>query len=219
MAKFIGKVQIKKWLIAELKPFLKKEGYSIKSSVNVEIETTTERILNFTGWQVHSDDSVAFGAGRIRIKKVEDILYSITALEMYKLITPTISILIPSNVETKKVITCREDIEEIAGTFKTVFQKIYLPRFKHYSEPKNILSLWDVLETDKERGKVFQDSNNISKILIISRMVNDSFYRRRVEEGLDNYQRRIDNGEKYFEEELSNCRKVIGYLNANEIVW
>jgi hypothetical protein len=216
MVRYIGKVQIRKWLLPELKLIAKTHGFKVRSGVNVDVEQDAGSVLYTMFWQLASDDSLKFSSGGIRVKKVEEILRQTTEMEVYNN-TITVFVHAPEFDKKTRIITCQQDVVELAGTFRQVFEEVYLPGFERFSQPERILEFWDSLQTDKERGRFFQDSNNISKILILARMCNDKNYDERVTIGIETYERRIKEGETFWVEELEIYKKVINYLAANEV--
>jgi hypothetical protein len=138
MIRYIGKVQIRKWLLPELKLIVKANSYKVNSSVNVDVQREQNGLLYSTFWQFASDDSLRFASGRIRVEKVEEILLSITGLEVYNN-TSTVGVHAPAFDRTKKIITSQQDVIEIASTFKQVFEEVYLPGFERFYNPKKYI--------------------------------------------------------------------------------
>lgn len=218
MINYIGKTQIKKWLVEDLKPFLKVYGFNINPSVNVDIIRDGEKIFLDAFMTVNSTDNISFRTAFITYKPVELILFNITNLPVYDGGSKTLKIFPDEKYGSLATIAKnRDDVMIIASSFKQVFIECFLPAFEKYSDPKNVLELWDSLETSKEKGKYFQDSNNYSKILILSKMSNDLRYEQRIKESIEFYENKIRNGEEYYKEELGYCEKVIEYLANNEI--
>jgi hypothetical protein len=212
---YIGKTELKKWFAEEMKPFFKKHSFQYKSGVNVDTRQETDRCIFITWFQVDSLDTIAMYLPQIRYKQVENILYEITAKDVYKY-SDTLRINRLPGLEQGKI-KSRETLNTLAGTFKRVFEQEYLPAFAHYHDPYQALKLWDSLKTPLEKGKYFADSNNHCKILIISKMARDKKYQDRVQQSLAHYNTLIANGEEFFKEELANCQRVISYLEENQL--
>ncbi|NBB31992.1 hypothetical protein [Cellulophaga sp. BC115SP] len=218
MINYIGKTQIKKWLVEDLKSFLKQYGFKITPSVNVDIKKDDEEIIFDTFFGVSLTDDIGLSHANIRYKKVEETLFKVTGLPVYSIGSRTISVFSGEKFGILATLAKnRNDVTNISESFKQVFIECFLPAFEKYSDPKNVLELWDSLETSKEKGKYFQDSNNYSKILILSKMSNDLRYEQRIKESIEFYENKIRNGEEYYKEELGYCEKVIEYLANNEI--
>ncbi len=218
MINYIGKTQIKKWLLEDLKPFLKVYGFKINPSVNVDIIRDGEKIFLDAFMTVNSTDNISFRTAFITYKPVELILFNITNLPVYDGGSKTLKIFPDEQYGSLATIAKnRDDVMIIASSFKQVFIECFLPAFEKYSDPKNVLELWDSLETMAEKGLVFQDSHNYSKIIILSKMCNDEIYQRRIDETIAFFQSEINKGEDWVQTKLDVFLKVIQYLEANEI--
>ena len=217
MVRYIGKVQIRKWLLPELKLIAKTHGFKVRSGVNVDVEQDAGSVLNTMFWQLASDDSLAFSSGKLRVKKVEEILLQITGLEVYKN-KDTIKVHAPEFDKTTRIITCQQDVVELAGTFRQVFEEVYLPGFERFSQPERILEFWDSLDWEG-RSKYFQDGYKYIKILILSKMVGEKKYEERCVEYLNYSKELLDTGKPHFQAGYGYCQKAIEFLNTHELSW
>ncbi len=214
MKEFIGKTKMKQWFIKELKPFVKQYKFTIGSRYGIQIVfQENEEMLCYTSITVAWSDHLSFGGAFIKYKKVEEILFQITGLEVYSN-THTIT---ATPVGKTALIEKYQDVIDLANYFKEVFPKEILPAFERYSDPKNVLELWDSLETMGDKGFIFQDSHNYSKIIILSKICNDRNYQARIDETINFFQSEIDKGEDWIQAKLDVFLKVIRYLEKNEV--
>jgi hypothetical protein len=224
--KRFGKTVVKNWFVDELKDFIKSINFKIgnDSGHKAFIQNTDYWLLSCyieASYDIKGNelvDTLYFSNAIVRIHKVETLLGKIIGDSSYVEAGKTFSLITPKQFGEKLMrIEKKEDVQQLAKIFKKVFSEYFLPAFERYSDPKNVLELWDSLETSKEKGRYFQDSNNYSKIIILSKISNDLRYEQRVQEAIEFYENKIKNGEEYYREELSYCKKVIDYL-ANSVL-
>jgi hypothetical protein len=232
----IGASNIRKILNAELKDFLKSYGFNIGPILgNHGIIKREQEIIKIIEILQRSPDYIAIGHyPLIRFNQVSDIMFKITNLETYQVENPTIGITSDEKIRYaleeksgKGSLQSVEEIKPLADLFKKHFVELYLPAFEKYSNPVNVLELFDKLNLG-ERSSMFNDPCYQMKIIILSKMINDSDYSKRCEEGLEfaNFwlnqyteEQKIEKPWKYKESLniLKWTEEVIDYLEKNEI--
>jgi hypothetical protein len=213
MKEFIGKTKMKQWFIKEIKPFVKQYNFSIGPRYGIQIIfQENEKMLCYTSITVGWSDHLSFGGAFIRYKKVEDILFQITGLGVYEN-THTITAV---SVGKTALIEKHQDVIDLANYFEEVFPNEILPAFEKYSDPKNVLELWDSLD-EEGRTNHFFDPYNYTKILILSKLINEDKYENRKIETLELYEKLKATGKHYHLDKLENLEKVIRYIEENEI--
>ncbi len=213
MKEFIGKTKMKQWFIKEIKPFVKQYNFSIGPRYGIQIIfQENEKMLCYTSITVGWSDHLSFGGAFIRYKKVEDILFQITGLGVYEN-THTITAV---SVGKTALIEKHQDVIDLANYFEEVFPNEILPAFERYSDPKNVLELWDSLD-DEGKLKHFFDPYKNCKILILSKMCNDPKFPQRCVDEYNFYKKHYESGLLSAKVLMDDCEKVIQYLEENEI--
>lgn len=215
MKEFIGKTKMKQWFVKQIKPFIKQHEFSIRPRSGVPtIFLERDNIDYFIYIMVAWDDHLSFSAASISHNKVEELLYQITKLEVYNKNSDTLRVCFDK--EKTAVIYKQEDVIEFSEIFKKNFLEYFLPAFEKYSDPKNVLELWDSLD-DEGKLKHFFDPYKNCKILILSKMCNDPKFPQRCVDEYNFYKKHYESGLLSAKVLMDDCEKVIKYLEENEI--
>lgn len=212
---------IRKWLKEELKDFLKEHNYKFAPVHGIYgLVQRNEWSVNISEISQNSSGYLSLRNPLISFKKVEDLMYKITQEEVFAHDSTTISICtqeLSDAIENSGFhIKSQEDVKIAAEVFKKNFVELYLPAYQKYSNLENVLALWDSLPTLEWKNAWFLGPEKYIKIIIISKLCNDSRYASRCDEYLEYYKSLIKKGENYYQE-LKWCEEVIDYLSKNEI--
>ncbi len=217
MTSYIGKTQIKKWLIEDLKSFLKQYGFKITPSVNVDIIKENDKIVSDAFITVDSMDNIRFRTAFVTYRSIEQILFNITNLPVYDGGSKTLKIFPYEKYGSLAIIAKnRDDVRSISEIFKKVFLECFLPAFERYSDPKNVLELWDSLDEEGKTNHFFDPYKNC-KILILSKISNDPKFPQRCIEEYNFYKKHYDSGLLSAKVLMDDCERVIRYLEKNEL--
>lgn len=223
--KRFGKTVIKNWFINEVKDFIKSIDFKIGNDSGHRAFTQNSDYWLLScyieaSYNIKNNtliDTLSFSNVIIRIHKVENLLGKIINNSSYNEAGKTFSIFPNEEFgETFIGIEKQEDTKKMGETFKKVFLECFLPAFEKYSNPKNVLELWDGLD-DEGKLKHFFDPYKNCKILILSKMCNDPKFSQRCEEEYNFYKKHYDNGLLSAKVLMDDCEKVIKYLENNEI--
>jgi hypothetical protein len=218
---FLSKTFIKKELNTSLKSYVKKYGYTLQS-YRGDLMVVKEKVNKLFTIPVYFStyDDLILSQASIGYLVVEDILFKVIGLPFeYKEYPNIPTIKIIANDYSKRLsgkLKVEEDFDEIVGNFIEAFPTYYLPTFEKYSDPKNVLELWDSLD-DKGKSNHFSSPHKNIKIMILSKMCNDEHYERRCQEAIDFYTMHYNNGIESAKGLIDDCYKVIKYLEENEI--
>lgn len=104
-----------------------------------------------------------------RFIKVEELISNFVDFRVnyYKEASPTFYIPASPKPIYNEVFNS-EDIEVLCANFKEQFLTYYLPELNRYSDPLEVLKLWDSLDF-KGRSNTFQDPHKYSKMLILAK--------------------------------------------------
>ena len=219
----LSRTFIKNEVNKSLKDFVKKSGYKLKSYRGELLIVKEEQKKLFTIWVSFSTyDDLMLNQAFIGYLKVEEILLNVNDLPFeYSDFPMVVTLRILGNSYSggrlAGKLKVEEDFDEIVGNFIEAFSTYYLPTFEKYSDPKNVLELWDSLPTMRSKADNFPSPDNYSKILILSKMCNDENYQKRIDETIRFFQGEIDRGEDWMQVKLDVFLKVVKYLEENEI--
>lgn len=218
----LSRTFIKNEVNKSLKAFVKKSGYKLKSYRGELLIVKEEQKKLFTIWVSFSTyDDLMLNQAFIGYLKVEEILLKVNGLPFeYSDFPMVVTLRILGNSYSggrlAGKLKVEEDFDEIVGNFMEAFPKYYLPTFEKYSDPKNVLELWDSLD-DKGKSNHFSSPHKNIKIMILSKMCNDESYERRCQEAIDFYTMHYNNGIESAKGLIDDCYKIIKYLEENEI--
>jgi hypothetical protein len=214
----IGKTQIRKWLAKEINPIINQYGFKLVPFTGIYGIVKKEDSIKSMLISQDSNDFLGIIRPEIRFNIIEDLMFKITGMEIYRQLNPTLSLALEeiSNKEKllQNIITSEEDVKEISEKFKKYFPELFLPKLIEYSDPTNVLELWDSLMTIEDKNNIFPDTNNYIKILILSKFMEELKYDQRIDESLKYYTELKMTGKSYYQNNLSYCEKIIEYLKG-----
>ncbi len=209
---------IKKYLQIDLGDFLKKYNFKARRISGDIFFSRKENELGYSFFaQVLSSGSLSLHTASMCYYKVERIIakmanYEMIEYEQHPYLT-TLRLFYP---QTSTIVESEDDFYRIINEFEISFTDYYLPTFEKYSNPKNVLELWDSLD-DKGKSNHFSSPHKNIKIMILSKMCNDESYERRCQEAIDFYTMHYNNGIESAKGLIDDCYKIIKYLEENEI--
>ena len=179
---------IKKYLQIDLGNFLKKYNFKARRIGGDIFFSKKENEMGYSFFaQVLSNGSLSLHAASMCYYEVERILATMANYEMIEYEAhPYLTTLRLFYPQTSTIVESEDDFYRIITEFEISFTDYYLPTFEKYSDPKNILELWDSLD-DKGKSNHFSSPYKNIKIIILSKMCNDENYKRRCQEALDFY--------------------------------
>jgi len=209
---------IKKYLQIDLGNFLKKYNFKARRIGGDIFFSKKENEMGYSFFaQVLSNGSLSLHAASMCYYEVERIIATMANYEMIEYEAhPYLTTLRLFYPQTSTIVESEDDFYRIITEFEISFTDYYLPTFEKYSDPKNILELWDSLD-DKINSNQFPSPLNLVKIMILSKMSKEDKYEQRCQEAIDYYQFKIASGKIAWKEELEICYKVIKYLSENEV--
>lgn len=219
---YLGKTIIKKWALEELNPFFKKYGFKkVNQFDNTNFHKIEKNIVYSISLSAGTGQSFSIGGAGICFLEMEKTLINILQFnpevnELNFIRTIKFGVSTEKYGKMAKGVEVKDDVIEICNNFKIAFTDYYLPTFEKYSDPKNVLELWDSLD-DKGRSNHFSSPYKNIKIMILSKMCNDESYERRCQEAIDFYTMHYNNGIESAKGLIDDCYKVIKYLEENEI--
>ena len=216
---YIGKTMLKKWLIDGIMPIIRPLKYKVVPRFGTTIiQKENDDFLYYLYISTNKWDYIGYSPfGNISIKKVGDTFSKV--INDKDLEDGSLVLKLMPNYEYGtygKEISSKEEINDILESFKKIFLEYYLPAFERYSDPKNVLELWDSLD-EEGRTNHFFDPYNYTKILILSKLINEDKYENRKIETLELYEKLKATGKHYHLDKLENLEKVIRYIEENEI--
>lgn len=220
---YLGKSLIKKHAISELLPFTKQYFFR---KTNMFDHTFFYKLENEVSWHFTispgTGQSFSIGGGGLSYLRVERILLKLRGIEIeekafYQFSTVKLLVNDKHKDILQKGVSTLEDITKICGDFKSIFIEEFLPGYEKYSNPKEVLALWDSLPSMGEKGNIFPDTHNYSKIIIMSKLTGDSDYPKRIQETRSFFVSEIEKGEDWMQPKLDILEKVIQYLEENEV--
>jgi len=217
------KSEIKNSLVNNLKKFLNEYGFEAKNIIDIEGREGAQKwinnILYYFGFSIDSDGSTAISYPVLRYETVEQIMFKVTG-DSQSLGKRTLQVqskeVMENYYNNQKTIKSESDVVQLADNFKKYFVELYLPAFEKYSDPKNVLELWDSLEGVKERNDFFPGPDKYIRVLIISKMCKEQAYFERCKNSLNIYKQKVADGNDY-KQELQWCEDTIKYLAENEL--
>ncbi|MFN3381865.1 MAG: hypothetical protein ACK41O_20585 [Runella zeae] len=220
---YLGKTIIKKWALDELNPFFKKYGFKkVNQFDNTYFHKIEKNIVYSISLSAGTGQSFSIGGAGICFLEMEKTLINILQFNP-EVNEPNFIRTIKLGITTEKYgkmakgVEVKDDVIEICNNFKIAFTDYYLPTFEKYSDPKNVLELWDSLPTMLSKADNFPSADNYSKIIILSKICNDKSYQKRIDETITFFQSEINKGEDWMQNKLDVFLKVVKYLEENEI--
>lgn len=216
---YIGKTTLKKWFVDVTRPIFKPFGFKVASRFGTTvIQKESNDYLYYLYISTNKWDYIGYSPfGNINIKKVGNVFTRI--IENQELGDGSLVLKLIPNFEygiDGKEINSRDGINDISESFKRVFPEYYIPAFERYSDPKNVLELWDGLD-DEGKLKHFFDPYKNCKILILSKMCNDPKFPQRCVDEYNFYKKHYESGLLSAKVLMDDCEKVIKYLEENEV--
>ncbi|RYU93807.1 hypothetical protein [Emticicia agri] len=219
---YFGKTIIKKWALNELQPFLKQYGFKkVNQFDNTLFHKIENDLICSIAISAGTGQSFSVGGASICFFKVEETLLNVLNFNpevnsLHFIRTLTIGINTNQYGILAKGVDSQNDVSEVCNSFKFAFNDYYLNAFERYSNPKNVLDLWDSLD-DKGRSNHFSSPYKNIKIIIISKICNDENYKTRCQEAIDFYTMHYNNGIESAKELINVCQKVMKYLEKNKV--
>lgn len=216
----IGKMQIKKLMLNDLKSFVKPYGYKLGKSGGLDaILVEDDELIKDITIMIYSEGLLSFSFPSIRYKHIEENLLMITNNTEYNgsitLELKTDDILLACG-KTQRTIKTEQDVLEVVEIFKQTFVDLHLPALKKFSDPQNVLELWDSLETTEQRNNYMPGPDKYTKILFFSKMVNDARFEERCRTSLETYSNLASNKAAYIPY-LKLCEDAIEFLKTNDM--
>lgn len=216
----IGKMQIKKLMFNDLKAFTKPYGYKLGKSSGLDaILVEDDELIKDITIMIYSEGLLSFSFPFIRYKLIEENLLKITNNSEYEG-SVTIELKTDSIMEafrtTQRTIKTEQDVLEVVEIFKQTFVDLHLPALKKFSDPQNVLELWDSLETTEQKNNYMPGGDKYTKILFFSKMVNDPRFEERCRTSLETYANLASNKAVYIPY-LKLCENAIEFLKTNDM--
>lgn len=178
-------------MLNDLKSFVKPYGYKLGKSGGLDaILVEDDELIKDITIMIYSEGLLSFSFPSIRYKLIEENLLMITNNTEYNgsitLELKTDDILLACG-KTQRTIKTEQDVLEVVEIFKQTFVDLHLPALKKFSDPQNVLELWDSLETTEQRNNYMPGPDKYTKILFFSKMVNDARIEERCRTSLETY--------------------------------
>lgn len=204
----------------ELKVFLNQFSYTVQKKTEGDFVICDNKItVNRILIDYYSDGLTCFGRPEIVFYPIEHSLLYLTKKEVYEhcsTLMLNFDLFSETFKSTQRTVKTEQDVIRITDAFKKAFVELYVPAFEKYSDPKNVLELWDSLGSVEEKNLFFPGPDKYAKILFFSKMVGDSAFEHRAQESINIYEERVKENVAYTQY-LELCQKVIDYLRNNEI--